>query len=474
MVDLWLHALSQPVDKRPYLLIGCGAGFSGDRTDVARAVVDTLIASNQPSVLMFETLAERTLALAQLAKDKDPSKGYEPLLEAMLEPVLADCLKHGIRIVSNFGAANPAGAAQCIEQLAKRLGARPPRIAVVFGDDVMTQEHLPLLQQACGEAWPEAQVVSANAYIGAQPIAQALLAGADIVVTGRVADPSLALGPVAAYYSWYWDEWDKLARATMAGHLLECGAQVSGGYFADPGFKDVPGLSNVGFPIAEIDPKGICTISKAANTGGCVTAQTVKEQLLYEVHDPAAYLTPDVIADISQAQVIELGPDKVRLEGVKGHPRPASLKVNVCATAGWLAEAEISYAGAHALQRAQLADQVIEQRIGHLSAIRTDFIGVMSILGDDRSTWKKDQHMLCVDARDIRVRWAWERATHAEAELLCREVNALYTCGPGGGGGVRTTVRPRLNTVSCLIGQQHVSAGWCWASVKDNTGEAHA
>ena len=474
MADLWLHALSQPVDKRPHLLIGCGAGFSGDRTDVARAVVDTLIASNRPSVLMFETLAERTLALAQLAKDKDSSKGYEPLLEAMLEPVLADCLTHGIRIVSNFGAANPEGAAQCIHRLASRLGARPARIAVVLGDDVMTQNHLPLLQQACGDAWPSTKVVSANAYIGAQPIAQALLEGADIEVTGRVADPSLALGPAVAYYGWQWNEWDKLARGTMAGHLLECGSQVSGGYFADPGFKDVPGLAHVGFPIAEIDPAGICTVSKAANTGGCVTAQTVKEQLLYEVHDPAAYLTPDVIADISQARVIELGQDQVRLEGVKGHPRPASLKVNVCATAGWLAEAEISYAGAHALQRAQLADQVIQQRIGHLSPIRTDFIGVMSILGNDTSSWKQDSLKRGTDACDVRVRWAWERPTHTEAELLGREVNALYTCGPGGGGGVRTSVRSRLNTVSCLIGQQYVAAGWRWASVNDSTGAAHA
>ncbi|MEG1374103.1 MAG: acyclic terpene utilization AtuA family protein [Comamonas sp.] len=474
MADLWLHALSQPVDERPNLLIGCGAGFSGDRTDAARAVVDTLIASKQPSVLMFETLAERTLALAQLAKDKDPTKGYEPLLEAMLEPVLADCLENGIRIVSNFGAANPAGAAQCIQQLAKRLGAKLPRIAVVSGDDVMTDVHLPLLQQACGAEWPSVQVVSANAYIGAQPIAQALLAGADIVVTGRVADPSLALGPAAAYYGWHWDEWDKLARATMAGHLLECGSQVSGGYFADPGFKDVPDLANVGFPIAEIDREGACTVTKAANTGGCVSAQTVKEQLLYEVHDPAAYLTPDVVADISQAQVIELGHDKVRLEGVKGHPRPTSLKVNVCATAGWLAEAEISYAGAHALRRAQLADQVIQQRIGHLSPIRTDFIGLVSVLGNDTSIWKQDQHTLSADARDVRVRWAWECPTNTEAQLLGREVNALYTCGPAGGGGVRATVRSRLNTVSCLIEQHHVLAGWSWAKENDLTGEVHA
>jgi len=207
MADAWQSAQSLPLALRPNLLIGCGAGFSGDRTDVARAVVDTLVASGQPSVLMFETLAERTLALAQLAKDKDPSQGYEPLLEEMLAPVLADCLTHGVRIVSNFGAANPAGAARCIQQLAARLGARAPRVAVVWGDDVLTAQHRPLLEQACDKGWPTAPVVSANAYIGAQPIAQALHAGADIVVTGRVADPSLALGPAAAYYGWAWNDW---------------------------------------------------------------------------------------------------------------------------------------------------------------------------------------------------------------------------------------------------------------------------
>lgn len=466
MADAWQSAQSLPLAQRPNLLIGCGAGFSGDRTDVARAVVDTLVASGQPSVLMFETLAERTLALAQLAKDKDPSQGYEPLLEEMLTPVLADCLTHGVRIVSNFGAANPAGAARCIQQLAARLGARAPRVAVVWGDDVLTAQHRPLLEQACAKGWSTAPVVSANAYIGAQPIAQALHAGADIVVTGRVADPSLALGPAAAYYGWVWNDWDKLARGTMAGHLLECGSQVSGGYFADPGFKDVPGLANVGFPIAEIDQNGVCTISKAHHTGGCVTVQTVTEQLLYEVHDPAAYLTPDVVADISQARLVQVGANQVRLEGVTGHARPDALKVNVCAAAGWLAEAEISYAGAHALARAQLADQVIRARIGHLGTLRTDLIGLVSVLGNDTSSWLNDETVLNQPSQDIRVRWAWEQTDARAAERLCREVNALYTCGPGGGGGVRTSLRSRLNTVSCLLAQQHVTTGWSWAEAQ--------
>ncbi|MBI3369749.1 MAG: DUF1446 domain-containing protein, partial [Burkholderiales bacterium] len=332
----------------PLLRVGCAAGFSGDRTDAAAPVVRALIEAHGPAVLVFETLAERTLALAQLARRADPEAGYEPLLDALLRPVLADCLKHGIRIVGNFGAANPDGAARRIAALAAELGLRPPRTAIVEGDDLSGAAHASWRVEAAAALRADQPLVSANAYQGAEAIADALIAGAEIVVCGRVADPSLTLGPALAHFGWARDDWDRLARATMAGHLLECGAQVSGGYYADPGCKDVPGLARLGYPIAEIDAEGHCTITKPAGTGGRIDAHTVKEQLLYEVHDPAAYLTPDVVADIADAQVTEVGPDRVRLTGVRGHARPAALKVNVCHETGWLAEGEISYAGARA------------------------------------------------------------------------------------------------------------------------------
>ncbi len=305
------------------LRIGCAAGFSGDRTDAALPVVQALIGGGGPAVLIFETLAERTLALAQLARRTDPQAGFEPLLDELLRPVLALCLEHGIRIVSNFGAANPEGAARRIHQLATELGLRCPRVAVVHGDDLSGPGHQPLLSGALGSALPAEPVVSANAYIGAEPIAGALRAGADVVVCGRVADPSLVVGPALAHFGWRLDDWDRLARATMAGHLLECGAQVTGGYFADPGYKDVPGMAQLGYPIAEIDADGHCTLSKPEGTGGRIDERTVKEQLLYELHDPAAYLTPDVVADITAATVREIAPGRVRLEGVRGHQRPA-------------------------------------------------------------------------------------------------------------------------------------------------------
>lgn len=444
----------------PLLRIGCAAGFSGDRTDAAGPVVDALIAAGGPAVLIFETLAERTLALAQLARRADASAGYEPLLDDLLRPVLARCLQHGVHIVSNFGAANPDGAARHIRRLAAELGLPPPRIAVVQGDDVSGPAFRPLLRSALGPALDERPVVSANAYLGAEAIAEALRAGAQVVVCGRVADPSLAVGPAMAHFGWAADDWTRLARATMAGHLLECGTQVSGGYYADPGVKDVPGMATLGYPIAEIDADGHCVITKPHGSGGRVDLHTVTEQLLYEVHDPAAYLTPDVVADLSAATLTELAPDRVRLAGVVGRARPDSLKANVCFETGWLAEGEIGYAGARAEGRARLAAQVLRERLAGLGPLRADLIGVASLFGDDAGRWLADQPD--GGARDVRLRVALRHGERAAAERLTREVTALYTCGPAGGGGVRTAVRPTLGTLSCLLPRAAVPAGFHW------------
>jgi Acyclic terpene utilisation family protein AtuA len=367
------------------LLIGCAAGGSGDRLDAAAPVVATLIDSGKPSVLIFENLAERTLALAQLARRADPAKGYEPLLEWELRPILADCLTHGIPIVSNFGAANPRAAAEQVLRLAKELGIAPPKIALIEGDDLSDDAGQAMLRPLLPDHLATRPIVSANVYQGAFEI---------------------------AHFQWGTDEWDLLAGGTVAGHLLECGAQVTGGYFADPGVKDVPGLAAIGYPIVEILPDGSCIVGKAAETRGLVDARTVKEQLLYEIGDPRAYLTPDVCVDLGGVTVTELGGNRVRVEGVRGHHRPTTLKALVFYEGGWLGEAEISYAGPNAEALARHAP-------GH--------------------------------AQDVRLRVAARHDDEHEIERLLREVYSLWLCGPAGGGGVRTSKRQRLDSVSCLV-----------------------
>jgi hypothetical protein len=440
------------------LAVGCGAGFSGDRTDAAPPVVRTLVERGGPAALIFENLAERTLALQQLARRRDPLLGYEPLLVQELQPILADCLAHGITIVGNFGAANPRGAADAIRKLAAELGLPVPRIGVVGGDDLSDGPGRELVQQRLGTDFDAQRFVCANAYQGAMEIADAIRAGAQVVVTGRVADPSLVLGPAVAHFGWSATDWDRLAGGTMAGHLLECGAQVTGGYFADPGRKDVPGTENIGFPFAEIAADGSCIVSKAANTGGLVDCRTVKEQLLYEVHDPAAYLTPDVVADITQATVAQVGPDRVRLSGVKGHPRTPTLKALAFFDGGWLGEAEISYAGPNAEARARLAMDMMKKRLGGDMPLRCDLIGVTSLFADDAGEALARQPR--GQATDVRLRVASRHEDGQRIDRLLREVTALWTGGPAGGGGVRTAKRQRLSSRACLVPRELVPARW--------------
>ncbi|HMN26745.1 MAG TPA: DUF1446 domain-containing protein [Caldilineaceae bacterium] len=431
------------------MAIGCAAGFGGARLDAAQPIVETLIERAGPGVLIFEMLAERTLALAQLARRQHPESGYAPLLEPAVRPILADCVEHEIPIVSNFGAANPRAAAHRLQLLADELGLPPLRVAVVEGDDLANEAGRALLRPYLSELDGGRELVSANVYLGGTGIAAALRAGAQVVVTGRVADPALVVGPALAHFGWAEDDWEKLGRATIAGHLLECGAQVTGGYFADPGAKDVPDLDQVGFPIAELAADGSFVISKAAHTGGLVDCRTVKEQLLYEIHNPAAYLTPDVIANIEEAAVLEIAPNRVAVTGVRGHPRPATLKVMLCYAGGWLGEGEISYAGVHAEARARLAAEIIRRRVGDQLSLRVDLIGVLSVFAADQGHGWAD--LPVSEARDVRLRVAAAHADRTQIERLLREVTALYTCGPAGGGGIRTALTPRLHSATCYV-----------------------
>jgi len=458
--------MSRQTSSLPPIRIGCGAGFSGDRWDAAIPVVRSLVQHGGPAALMFETLAERTLALAQLRRRQVPDSGWEPCLELFLQGVLADCVRHGIPVIGNFGAANPQGAARQVQALAASLGLGRLRVAVVEGDDLLSQLPAETLRALLPREAAGVSLVSANAYLGAEQIAQALRAGAQVVVTGRVADPALALGPLMAHFGWGASDWDLLAAGTMAGHLLECGAQVTGGYFADPGVKEVPDLANVGFPILEVNQDGTFVVGKPEGTGGCVDRRTVTEQLLYEIHDPAAYLTPDVIADLTQTELQVIGPDRVEVRGVRGHPRPATLKATVCFEGGWLAEGEISYAGPNAAARAQLAGEVVADRLQRLGIplvkLRRELIGIASVFSDDAGRYVPSG-AAARSTEDVRLRIAAQVDERTHADAVAREVLALYTCGPAGGGGVRTHVTPRLGSTSCYVPREMTCGTWSFA-----------
>jgi hypothetical protein len=255
------------------------------------------------------------------------------------------------------------------------------------------------------------------------------------------------LAPLVHHFKWAMDDWTRLGRGTLVGHLLECSAQVTGGYFADPGIKDVPDLTNIGFPLAEVDINGNAVITKVAGSGGCVTRATCTEQLLYEIHDPACYLQPDVIADFSKVELTEIGPDRVAVSGADGRAATGKLKISVGYRDGWKGEGQISYAGVNCVARAQLAANIVQERLTFFGAdileTRYDLIGQNSVrrAGDGPNA----------DPHEVRMRFVARCATYAAAQLVAEEVESLYLCGPAGGGGVTRHVSEVIAIASTLM-----------------------
>jgi hypothetical protein len=406
--------------------------------------------------LVFECLAERTIALAQLAKAGDPRTGFDPWLERRIEAVLAACVAGGVTIITNMGAANPPAAGAAVRDIARRLGFGGLSIATITGDDVLSairREDFVIAETGQPVSSLGDRLVSANAYIGAESIVQALARSADIVITGRAADPSLFVGPLAHEFGWSMDDWSALGRGTLVGHLLECGGQITGGYFADPGRKDVAGLDRLGFPLAEVPARGPIVITKVEGSGGEVTSATCKEQLLYEIHDPASYVTPDTIADFSTVTVSGIGPDRVALDGASGRPRPGMLKVSLGYRDGYVGEGQIAYAGSGAVARGGLAAQIVAERLRRagigLDGVRCDLIGVNAIHGERLSGG--------AEPYEVRMRVAARASSADAARQVGQEVEALYTNGPAGGGGAATSIREILSIASTYIPRALVS-----------------
>ncbi|HET7493558.1 MAG TPA: acyclic terpene utilization AtuA family protein [Bradyrhizobium sp.] len=427
--------------------IGSGAGYSGDRIEPAVELAE----KGEVEYLVFECLGERTVALAQQARMKNPETGFDPLLENRMRAVLPICAAKGIKIVTNMGAANPIAAARKAGEIARSMGLSGLKIAAVIGDDVLEackERDLPIMEFDGTIAQFGNRLLSANAYLGAGPMAEALNAGADVVITGRASDPALFLAPMLHAFGWAMDDWNLLGKGTVAGHLLECAGQITGGYFADPAYKDVADLARLGFPIGEVGEDGSLVVTKVERSGGAVNAQTCKEQLLYEVHDPKRYLQPDVTADFSQVSVEEIGKDRVRITGGRGSERPSTLKVSVGYLDSFIGEGQISYAGPGALARGRLALEIVRERLKltgvEASELRFDLIGVDSLHGPLVSAHANEPY-------EVRVRVAGRTENLREAIRIGNEVETLYTNGPAAGGGAFKSARDVVAVASVLL-----------------------
>lgn len=430
--------------------IGSGAGYSGDRIEPALALAE----KGRLDYIAFECLAERTIALAQQRKQRDPNSGYDPLLETRMRACLPVCRRNGVRIITNMGAANPLAAMEKTAAIAEELGLKGLKIAAISGDDVLEKlegREFPILETGGSLSDIRDRIISANAYLGAAPIVTALTAGAEVVITGRVADPALFLAPLIHEFGWSMDQYDLLGKGTVLGHLLECAGQVCGGYFADPGVKEVPDPANLGFPIAEVDREGDFVITKLPEAGGLVTPATCKEQLLYEIHNPAEYLTPDVIADLTGVKFRETAKDRVAVSGGSGREKTGLLKVSVGFRDGYIGEGQISYGGPGAVSRGQLALDIVKQRLADTGVraeeLRFDLMGVNSLYGNTLDEGKP---------AEVRLRVSGRTASRSEAVRIGNEVESLYTNGPAGGGGALKSVSEVIAIHSILIDASEV------------------
>jgi hypothetical protein len=437
--------------SRESIRVGCGAGFSDDRIDPAQQMAE----QGRVDYLVFECLAERTIARENLTRLKDPERGYTPYLAERFQAVLPACMRNGVRIVTNMGAANPIGAARAVQKEAQALGMSEVPVAVVLGDDVAevirANPQLELMESGEPVESILPRMAAANAYLGADVVRDALATGAPVVMTGRVSDPSLFLACVLHGHGWRYDDYAKVAVGTVAGHLMECGAQLTGGCFADPGKKDVPGMATIGFPFADIGADGSLALGKVEGSGGRLDEMTCKEQLLYEMHDPARYITPDCVLDVTDVSFEQTGQDRVRVLGARARPRTPTYKVVVGYHDGWIGEGEVGYAGPNALSRARLAESIVRERLQMRGftypEMRVDYIGMSSLhgMGDGRP-----------EPYELRLRIAARSPDRKAAQAVGFEVRTLHVNGPAGGGGGSNALREVLGVKSLLLPRELV------------------
>jgi len=442
---------------KPVLRIGGASGFWGDSSVGAPQLVN----SGLIDVLVFDYLAETTMAILVAAQRKNPAMGYATdFVDAALRQVLPDVLRRGIKVVANAGGVNPRGCAEAVARLAEELGVSA-QVAVVEGDDV--RPLLPALRERgltemfSGQPVPE-KLASANAYLGALPVARALAAGADIVITGRCVDSAVTLGPLIHHFGWSLDDYDQLAGGSLAGHIIECGCQATGGLFTD--WHLVPDWPHIGYPIVECDSDGSFVVTKVPGTGGLVTPATVGEQMLYEIGDPGAYLLPDVSCDFRDVRMEQVGEHRVRVSGARGAAPPATLKVSATAMRGWRCTGTLTIVGIDAAAKARRTGEAIVERVSELfgqrglapfTRSRIEVVGAETSYGP---------HATRQPPREVGLRVAVHHESREALELFAREISAAGTSwspGTTGAGGGRPGVSPLIVPLSFAIERSAVT-----------------
>jgi len=411
--------------------VAAGQGFWGDWLEAPVRQVK----GGPIDYLMMDYLAEVTMSIMQKQKSRDPKTGYARDFVPLMERILPEVVKRRIKVTSNAGGVNPRGCAEAVLEVARRLGlAEQVKIGLVTGDDILGRlDELiaaghPLTNMETGQPLADIRekVLSANAYLGMAPMVEALGSGADVVITGRVTDTGLTLGPIFHEFGWPADDWDKVAAGTVAGHIIECGAQASGGNLLK-NWRSVKGLENPGFPIVEASADGSFVVTKHPGTGGVVSVASVTEQMVYEMGDPHSYITPDGIADFTTIQLRQLGRDRVRVSGIKGGPRTPMLKVSIAYFYGYKAVGTLVYSWPEAYEKARAADRILRARLKDLGLeyeqVLTEFVGANATHGN--LSGPPDP-----EAPEVQLRVGVRAPERAPVERFTREIAPLVLTGP--------------------------------------------
>lgn len=445
--------------------IGCGAGgCTYERLEPALELIE----KGNLDYIIFECLAERTIANAQQEKLHDPTKGYNPMLHVRMRSVMKLAKERGVKIISNMGGANTEAAVAAIVKIAEEQEIPDLNIAMVLGDDILdhVQQYydVPLWDRKTPLRELDGNIVSANVYLSGDPIRDALDKGADVVITGRVADPALFVGPLKHEFGWTAADADKMGQAILLGHLLECAGQLTGGFYADPGYKDVENLHILGFPIAEISETGAFIVTKVEGSGGVVDESICREQLLYEITDPGHYITPDGIADFSGVTFMQQDKDVVLVRGATSKGEPLTYKVNIGYRDCYIGEGEISFGGSNAMNRAMLCAKIVEQRLELLhikpDEYRVDYIGYNALYKD-----KISRHITPESNSEVRLRVSARAKNPEDVTAVVREIECMYTNGPAGGAGIASKVRHVVSVENILIPREDIKYQVVWKEV---------